>query len=243
MTKQDLWDQYNKDGSNMNDLILAYDHLVKSNAYSIHKQLPRHIELDDLISDGYFGLIDAIHKFDNSYGYKFETYAAFRVRGEILDKLRVADWAPRSLRSKAKEIELAKHRLQVELERDPSVDEIATLLGWDSSEIYQVTGETSSAIVSNLDDLVSVDGSKFSLSDLIPDNSLTVGDDYLELREKLLTAIGVLSHEASTVLALYYVQDLSLREIGDLMSVTESRACQIHTNALDVLWKGCLPPL
>lgn len=243
MNKQELWEQYRRDGSTTNELILAYEDLVKSNAYSLHKQLPKHIELDDLISDGYFGLIDAIKKFDDSYGYKFETYAAFRIRGEILDKLRVADWAPRSLRSKAKEIELARGRLQLELERDPSVDEIATLLGWESSEIYQVTGETSSAIVSNLDDLVSVDGSKFSLSDILPDNSLTVGDDFTELREKLLSAISLLTHEARTVLLLYYIQDLSLREIGGLMSVTESRACQIHTNALDVLWKGCLPPL
>ncbi len=236
-----LWKRYESDPSALGDLMLSYEDIVESTALAMSKTLPKHIELQDLVADGYFGLADAIQKFDKSFGYKFETYASFRIRGEILDWLRKADWAPRSLRSKNKEIAVAKNALAEELAREPTVDEIATLLGWDLESVYQVTGETAQASIQNLDDLVNVNGVKFSLSEILPDQSQIVGDDFVELKETMINAIGELSHEAVTILSLYYVEELPLREIGDLMTVTESRACQIHTNALEFLWKTCVP--
>jgi RNA polymerase sigma factor for flagellar operon FliA len=239
--RADLLNQYRENPSKelMGKIMVAYEPIVVANAKSIAKQLPKHIELDDLISDGMFGLIDAITKFDNSFGYKFETYASFRIRGEILDKLRGADWAPRSLRSKSKEVEKATQKLSSELNREPTKEEVAQLLGWDVEEVYQIAGETSSATMSNLDDLVNINGTKFSLSDIIPDQNV-VTEDYSEIKGKLIAAFGEMNDESRTVLSLYYVQDLSLREIGDLMGVTESRTCQIHTSALSSIWEHCL---
>lgn len=241
MNHDPLLQQYKEDPSVLGELMLKYEPIVVANAKALAKQLPKHIELDDLISDGMIGLVDAFNKFDNSYGYKFETYASFRIRGEILDNLRKADRAPRSLRSKAKDVDKATQKLSAELGREPTTEEVASLLGWDVEKVHQVAGESSSANMSNLDDLVSQDGSKFSLSEIIPDTSHQKGDDYTELKGKLLEAIDLMGPESRTVLSLYYVQDLSLREIGELMGVTESRTCQIHTSALSKIWEHCVP--
>lgn len=238
----ELWDKYATDPSYFSQLMEYYQEFAEKTAYALSKTLPSHVELDDLVSDGYFGLADAIQKFDSSYGFKFETYAAFRIRGEILDKLRVADWAPRSLRAKQKEADSAKDQLSRELGREPQPDEIASVLGWSVDELSRILGETHSAHVTNLDDVVNVDGVAFKLSDLLPDEHTSVSEfDYAPLRTKVLSAFDSLSDQQTLVLFLYYVEDLSLRQIGDLMRVTESRACQIHTKALERLWDACLP--
>jgi RNA polymerase sigma factor FliA len=237
--RHELLRKYKTDPSVLGELMITYEPIVAANAKALAKQLPKHIELDDLISDGMFGLIDAINKFDDSFGYKFETYASFRIRGEILDKLRRADWAPRSLRSKSKDVERATQKLSSELNREPTQDEVAQLLGWNIEDVHQVTGETSSANVSNLDDLVNLNGAKFSLSEVIPDHNTDV-EDFSAVKDKLVHAIAEMTEECRTVLNLYYVQDLSLKEIGNLMGVTESRTCQIHTSALSDLWEHCV---
>lgn len=236
-----LWNMYKTDKTVLGDLMLAYEDIVKSNAHAIARTLPNHIDVNDLIADGFFGLADAIQKFDSSFGYKFETYASFRIRGSILDQLRSADWAPRTLRAKHKELSLARSRLHEELGRDPSPVEVSELLGWEVEEVFDVQGSQSRASVSNLDDIVNVDGAKFSLSDLLPDTQSEQASDFLELKGKLEDGILVLTEEARTILSLYYVLGLSLKDIGDLMTVTESRACQIHTQALLSLWNHCLP--
>jgi RNA polymerase sigma factor for flagellar operon FliA len=237
-----IWDRYKEgDERATNDLVNAYSDTVQAIARSIANQLPKHVEIDDLISDGYIGLMDAIRKFDDSFGYKFETYASFRVRGEILDRLRSADWAPRGLRAKSKLIENAISALNSELNRNPSQEEIAKFLDWHIDEVYSVSGEIVGATFSNLDDIVNMNGSKFSLSDIIPNNDVSIYvEDFDKIKDKLIEAFSMMDHEPSTVLGLYYSEDLSLKEIGDLMGVTESRTCQIHTTALSFLWDHCL---
>jgi RNA polymerase sigma factor for flagellar operon FliA len=236
-----LWENYRSDPSAIAPLMEFYSDLVRTNAMLVSKQLPKHIELDDLISEGYFGLADAISKFDPDYGFKFETYASFRIKGSIRDQLRGSDWAPRSLRSKAKEVETASVKLAAELNREPTVEEIANLLDWKVEEIHDISGRTFRASFTNLDDVVNIDGDGFSLSDLLPDKEAEPTSDLSQLQSRLITVLQSLTEQHSTVLALYYVQGLSLKDIGDIMGVTESRACQVHTDALEALWVGCLP--
>lgn len=223
-------------------LVVNYLDLSKKIAFSIHKTLPQHISVDDLIADGYLGLIDAASKFDSSYGYKFETYASFRIRGEILDRLRLADWAPRSLRSKHREIHSAIDYLSTELGYEPTTEEVALLLDWPVEEIQKVLGESSASAISNIHSTVKVDGNTLDLSDIIADPNVEVLDsDYEVLRDKLAIAIDSLSEREKVILSLYYIEDLSLKNIGNLFSFTESRACQIHTSALDSIWSECFP--
>jgi len=171
MDIEKLWNQYLIDGSTFKDLIIFYEYIVKSTAASISKSLPNHIDYDDLVSDGFIGLMDAITKYDSSYGYKFETYASFRIRGEIFDRLRQFDWAPRSLRSKNREIDFASEKLSNEFGREPSDQQIANALGWDVSEISKVRGAGSSASVFNIDQVINSEGDSFKLSDIIADES------------------------------------------------------------------------
>lgn len=240
-TIESLWKDYESDPSAIAPLMEFYSSLVKTVATMLSKQLPKHIEIDDLISEGYFGLADAISKFNPDYGYKFETYASFRIRGSMLDQLRGSDWAPRSLRSKAKEVETASVKLAAELNREPTTEEVASLLGWNVEEIHELSGRTFRASFTNLDDVVNIEGDAFSLSDLLPDKEAEPTSDLTQIRNRLISVLQSLSQQHSTVLALYYVEDLPLKDIGAIMSVTESRACQIHTDALEVLWLGCLP--
>lgn len=223
-------------------LVLNYLDLSRKIAYSVHKTLPQHISVEDLIADGYLGLIDAAYRFDSSFGYKFETYASFRIRGEILDKLRLADWAPRSLRSKHREIHAAVDSLSSELGYEPSDTEIAQLLDWPLADVQKVLGESSVSSISNIHTSVKVDGSQLDLSDIIPDINIEITEGEFEvLRDKLSSAIENLSEREKIIIALYYIEDLSLKNIGDLFKFTESRACQIHTSALDSIWAECFP--
>lgn len=240
-----LWDKYNKDRSNFQDLVIAYEYLVKSTAASISKNLPNHIDYDDLVSDGYIGLMDAIRKYDSSYGFKFETYASFRIRGEIIDKLRQFDWAPRSLRSKNREIDSAAEKLSIELGREPTDSEVANLLGWKENEISKIRGHGISASVFNIDDMVNSNGDSFKLSDILADESYDFNiiddEDIVFLKEKILEGFKQLNSQQKTVFFLHYIEGLSLKEIGEMLEVTESRVCQIHTGALDSVWKFCVP--
>jgi RNA polymerase sigma factor for flagellar operon FliA len=240
-----LWEKYEKDKSSFQDLVIAYEYLVKTTAASVAKSLPNHIDYDDLVSDGYIGLIDAIQRYDSSYGYKFETYASFRIRGEIIDKLRQFDWAPRSLRSKNREIDSATEKLSNELGREPTDEEVANILGWKTSEISRIRGHGSNASVFNIDEIVNSDGDKFKLSDILADdsdsNELLDNEDFSTLKEKILEGFTQLNGQQKTVFFLHYIEGLSLKEIGIMLEVTESRVCQIHTGALDSVWKFCVP--
>lgn len=245
MDIKSLWENYEKDKSSFQDLVIAYDYLVKTTAASIAKNLPNHIDYDDLVSDGYIGLIDAIQRYDSSYGYKFETYASFRIRGEIIDKLRQFDWAPRSLRSKNREIDSATEKLSNELGREPTEEEIANILGWKTNDISRIKGHGNSASVFNIDEIVNSEGDSFKLSDILADDSdshdLLDHEDFSLLKDKILEGFTQLNGQQKTVFFLHYIEGLSLKEIGEMLEVTESRVCQIHTGALDSVWKFCVP--
>jgi RNA polymerase sigma factor for flagellar operon FliA len=245
MDTEKLWNQYLIDGSTFQDLVIAYEYLVKSTAASIARGLPNHVDYDDLVSDGFIGLMDAITKYDSSYGYKFETYASFRIRGEILDRLRQFDWAPRSLRSKNREIDFVSEKLSNDLGREPSDEEVAEALGWNIKDISRIKGAGSTASVFNIDEVINSDGDSFKLSDIIPDESnnyqVLDEEDLLVLREKIFDSFKDLSSQQKTVFFLHYIEGLSLKEIGEMLEVTESRVCQIHTGALDFIWKSCVP--
>jgi RNA polymerase sigma factor for flagellar operon FliA len=242
---KNLWNQYETDKSSFQDLVIAYSDLVEKTAFSISKNLPNYVDLDDLIADGYIGLMDAIRKYDSSYGFKFETYASFRIRGEILDKLRQFDWAPRSLRSKNREIDSAIEKLSTELGREPTDFEIANLLGWDISDISKIQSYGQSAAVLNINDAVNSRGELFKLSDILADKNydfeILDSGDLEMLKAKIFSAFKYLNSQQKTVFFLHYIENLSLKDISSVLDVTESRVCQIHTGALSSIWKFCVP--
>ncbi len=218
-------------------LILHYAPLVKYVASRVATGLPASVEQADLVSYGMFGLIDALHKFEPGRGNKFETYAIPRIKGAIIDELRAMDWVPRSIRFKAREIEKAHADLEAMLKRQPSEAEMAERLGISRSELHDVVSQISFVSVLALDELVSVGqdrGEQVSLIDTLADKALdpTSGVESQETRGLLAAAINSLSEREKIVVTLYYFEGLTLAEIGEILGVTESRVCQIHTKAV-----------
>jgi len=218
-------------------LILHYAPLVKYVASRVATGLPSSVEQADLVSYGMFGLIDALHKFEPGRGNKFETYAIPRIKGAIIDELRAMDWVPRSVRFKAREIEKAHSDLEAMLKRQPTEAEMADRLGISRSELHAVVSQISFVSVLALDELVSVGadrGEQVSLIDTLADKHLdpTSGVESQETRGLLAAAINSLSEREKIVVTLYYFEGLTLAEIGEILGVTESRVCQIHTKAV-----------
>jgi RNA polymerase sigma factor for flagellar operon FliA len=180
--------------------------------------------------------MDAIEKFDVDKGFKFETYAITRIRGAILDELRSIDWVPRSVRSKARKIEQAMQRLEQRLERSPTDAEIAEELGVSVADLEDMLSAVSMTSVAALDDAFDVgDGERIALKDTIEDRDMVKPEEHLddvEMRRLLKEAIGRLSEREQKVLALYYFEGMTLAQIGDILGVTESRICQIHTKSV-----------
>jgi RNA polymerase sigma factor for flagellar operon FliA len=202
--------------------------------------LPASVEQADLVSYGMFGLIDALEKFEPGRGNKFETYAIPRIKGAIIDELRAMDWVPRSIRFKAREIEKAQSDLEAMLKRQPSERELANRLGITLRELHDVVSQISFVSVLALDELVSVGtdrGEQVSLIDTLADKGLdpTLDVESQETRGLLAAAINSLSEREKIVVTLYYFEGLTLAEIGEILGVTESRVCQIHTKAVGSL--------
>ncbi|MEX0983635.1 MAG: RNA polymerase sigma factor WhiG [Actinomycetota bacterium] len=221
-------------------LILHYAPLVKYVASRVASGLPASVDQADLVSYGMFGLIDALHKFEPSRGNKFETYAIPRIRGAIIDELRAMDWVPRSVRFKQREIEKALADLESKLKRQPSERELAERLGMTLSELHDVVTQISFVSVLALDETVSVGqdrGEQVSLIDTLADKGFEPGSgvESQETRGLLAAAINALSEREKIVVTLYYFEGLTLAEIGEILGVTESRICQIHTKAVGVL--------
>ena len=234
-----LWDAFKGSASDQarERLILHYAPLVKYVASRVATGLPASVEQADLVSYGMFGLIDALHKFEPGRGNKFETYAIPRVKGAIIDELRAMDWVPRSIRFKAREIEKAHSDLEAMLKRQPTEVEMAERLGISRSELHDVVSQISFVSVLALDELVSVGadrGEQVSLIDTLADKQLdpTSGVESQETRGLLAAAINSLSEREKIVVTLYYFEGLTLAEIGEILGVTESRVCQIHTKAV-----------
>ncbi len=221
-------------------LILHYAPLVKYVASRVATGLPASVEQADLVSYGMFGLIDALEKFELARGNKFETYAIPRIKGAIIDELRAMDWVPRSVRFKAREIERAYSDLESMLKRAPTEKEVAARLGFTLTELHEVINQISFVSVLALDELMSVGsdrGEQVSLLDTLADkgSDVSMGLEGQETRGLLAAAINSLSEREKIVVTLYYFEGLTLAEIGEILGVTESRVCQIHTKAVNQL--------
>jgi len=219
-------------------LILHYSPLVKYVAGRVGVGLPPNIEQADLVSYGIFGLIDAIEKFDLERAIKFETYAISRIRGAIIDELRAIDWIPRSVRYKAREVEKAYASLEGKLHRTPSEAEVAEEMGISLDDLHQVFSRVSFVNVVALDELLSVGGEKGDKLSLVDTLEDTKAEDPVaafeseETKYLLAKAINQLPEREKIVVTLYYYEGLTLAEIGQVLGVTESRICQMHTKAV-----------
>jgi RNA polymerase sigma factor FliA len=237
-----LWAEFKETASPQarERLILHYAPLVKYVASRVATGLPASVEQADLVSYGMFGLIDALEKFEPARGNKFETYAIPRIKGAIIDELRAMDWVPRSVRFKAREIEKAYSDLESIMKRAPSEKEVAARLGVTLKELHDVITQISFVSVLALDELLSVGsdrGEQVSLLDTLADrgSDVTMGLEGQETRGLLAAAINSLSEREKIVVTLYYFEGLTLAEIGEILGVTESRVCQIHTKAVNQL--------
>ena len=237
---RELWQEYKKtgDAALRERLILHYSPLVKYVAGRVGVGLPPNIEQADLVSYGIFGLIDAIDKFDLERAIKFETYAISRIRGAIIDELRAIDWIPRSVRYKAREVEKAYAKLESELHRTPSEAEVAAEMGIGLDDLHQIFSQVSFVNVVALDELLSVGGEKgdkLSLVDTLEDTRAedpVLAFESEETKFLLAKAINMLPEREKIVVTLYYYEGLTLAEIGQVLGVTESRVCQMHTKAV-----------
>ena len=200
--------------------------------------LPAHVEESDLISYGLGGLISAIERFDLTREIKFETYAITRIRGAIIDELRSLDWGPRSVRARARAFERTNQKLEAQLQRAPTDEEMARELEISVEEFQEQLLQISNSTIVALDELWSVSdasGDQVSLLDTLPDRGAPdpqVVVDESELRGRISDAIGALPEREKLVIALYYYENLTLREIGEVLGVTESRVSQLHTKAV-----------
>jgi RNA polymerase sigma factor FliA len=233
------WDAFKRSGDTdaREKLILHYAPLVKYVASRVATGLPSSVDQSDLVSYGMFGLIDALEKFEPGRGNKFETYAIPRIKGAIIDELRAMDWVPRSIRFKARELEKAQADLEAMLKRQPSEEELADRLGMSRRELHEMVAQISFVSVLALDEVVSAGsdrGEQVSLIDTLADKGLdpTWGLESQETRGLLAAAINSLSEREKIVVTLYYFEGLTLAEIGEILGVTESRVCQIHTKAV-----------
>src|SRR5437016_4048101 len=219
-------------------LILHYSPLVKYVAGRVGVGLPPNIEQSDLVSYGIFGLIDAIEKFDLARAIKFETYAISRIKGAIIDELRAIDWIPRSVRYKAREVEKAYAALEGRLHRTPTEPEVAEELGIGLEELHTIFSQVSFVNVIALDELLNVGGErgdKVSLVDTLEDTRAedpVAAFETEETKYLLARAINTLPEREKIVVTLYYYEGLTLAEIGQVLGVTESRICQMHTKAV-----------
>ncbi|PRY18593.1 RNA polymerase sigma factor WhiG [Kineococcus rhizosphaerae] len=219
-------------------LIMHYSPLVKYVAGRVGVGLPPNIEQADLVSYGIFGLIDAIEKFDIERAIKFETYAISRIRGAIIDELRAIDWIPRSVRSKAREVERTYATLEGELHRTPTEAEVAERMGIPLPDLHHIFSQVSYVNVVALDELLSVSGEKGDKLSLVDTLEDTKAEDPVaafeseETKFLLSRAINQLPEREKIVVTLYYYEGLTLAEIGRVLGVTESRICQMHTKAV-----------
>jgi RNA polymerase sigma factor FliA len=228
----ELWAKFkmSADPAAREALILHYAPLVKFVAGRVAAGLPRNVDQSDLVSTGIFGLIDAIDKFEPERGLKFETYAGTRIKGSILDGLRALDWVPRSVRSKAKEIERSLTELEQQLHRTASDEELAYHMDIELDSVRSTLAEMSNLGIAALDALVGPESSTSLVDSLADPNALTPEAVFQEgeTSQLLSQAVNRLPERDKLVVTLYYKEGLTLAEIGEVLGVTESRVCQIH---------------
>lgn len=234
MITKDVWLQYQetKDPKLYEQLVTAYLPLVDFVANKLHSTMPSFVDKDDLKSDGNFGLMEAIKRFDVERGVKFESFAIIRIRGAMIDKLRSNDWLPRSVKSKAKDVKEAREFLEQTLDRAPTLDEISDHLEISTEYVRKVDVHSSASQVGTLDAVQpesnsSLGDSLEGISDMDSQFAIQAVRDYL------VTVLEGLTEKERIIFTLYYYEDLTLSEIGRLFGVTESRICQIHGKAIE----------
>jgi RNA polymerase sigma factor for flagellar operon FliA len=238
-TEEELWKTYkkSKDPRLREHFVKQYAPLVKYVAGKIAIGMPQNVDFDDLVGYGVFGLLDAIEKFDPNKDIKFKTYAVTRIRGAIYDELRSIDWVPRSVRQKAKELERIIGKLENRLGRAAKDEEIAKELGISVKELHSLILKISGASILSLSDIwyVGDESDKVSVMETI-ESPKSLNPDIIVEREEIkniiVQAISELPDKEKKVLILYYYEDLTLKEIGEVLQVTESRISQLHTKAI-----------
>ena len=217
-------------------IVIEHTALIRYIVNRIAVRLPSHIDLDDLHSTGVIGLMDAVDKFDPSKNCKFKTYAEFRVKGAILDQLRSLDWVPRSIRQKSRRLEQAYAEVEQRKGRQATEAEIAESLGIDMEEFHFLLNQVRGISMVNLDELRSTgDSDQPMYGDIFEDVKAENPFSSLktrELRQAVADCIGNLPEKERLVVSLYYYEDLNMKEIGNVLGITESRVCQIHTKAV-----------
>ena len=233
------WARYQKHGTSeiRQKLLNKYLPLVRNVASRMAMGFPRSVELSDLVNTGVIGLIEAFGNFDRSRGVKFETYAVPRIRGAILDELRALDWVPRSTRAKSREIDRANTVLENKLGRPPEKPELAKLMKITVNELHAALGDVTGTSILSLDEVIyrEDDNRQVPRIETVVDRSVhsILGElEKGELRSFLVVAIDQLTAQEKLVIALYYYEELTLKEIGEVMSISESRVSQIHTRAV-----------
>ncbi|MBV8353842.1 MAG: FliA/WhiG family RNA polymerase sigma factor [Candidatus Eremiobacteraeota bacterium] len=217
------------------EIVHKYLHLVKYVAGRISINLPPNVEINDLINDGILGLMDAIEKYDDARGVKFETYAITRINGAVLDALRALDWVPRAVRQRARELEKTYGELEGELGRSASEEEVASRLGLTGKEFDVMLQRIRGTTVLSLEEfLPNEKGYEIPLADTLRDHSDEVSRavESREVREALIAAVDALPPQERIVISLYYFEGLTLKEIKGALGVSESRVSQIHAQAV-----------
>ncbi|MEW6608662.1 MAG: RNA polymerase sigma factor WhiG [bacterium] len=237
-TEEELWKEYKRTNNPKlrEELILKYAGTVKYIAGKIAMSTPPQVEYDDLVSYGILGLIDAIEKYNPTIGTTFKTYAITRIKGTIIDELRILDWVPRSLRQKAKQIEKIYGELEYKSGRPATDQEVASALGITEEELSQLLLQMSGVSLISLDDIWRLDDEeKIEIIDTIktpPEQGPDAKLEQEELKRLLIEAINNLPAREKEIVVLYYYDDLTLKEIGKVLGVTESRICQLHSKAI-----------
>ena len=233
----ELWGRYQRDKSDAvrNELVEHYLPIVRYTAERMAATLPQSVELDDLISAGLFGLIEAIKSFDLDRGVKFKTYASWRVRGAILDDLRANDWVPRLVRTKATQLEKMLIEAEAELGRPATDLELASMMGMSIKELRDLMHEANATSVCSLNEAATDNQDASSRADLVEDTR--VEDPTLDLQRKdVMEAITrELNLRERMIVMLYYSDELTMKEIGLTLGLSESRVCQLHTRIMSRL--------
>jgi RNA polymerase sigma factor for flagellar operon FliA len=219
--------------SSQDEQIIKYAPLVKRIAYHMMARLPASVEVDDLIQVGLIGLMDAVGRFDGTQGAQFESYATQRIRGAMLDELREADWLPRHVRQKSRQIESAIHRLEQRNGKSPTDQEISVELGLPIDQYQTMLGDVKCSQLLYYEDFSDEDSASFLERYLVDGSSdpLAVLEDE-GFRDSLIAAIHHLPERERSMMGMYYEQDMNLKEIGAVLGVSESRVCQLHSQAV-----------
>ncbi|HLS20389.1 MAG TPA: FliA/WhiG family RNA polymerase sigma factor [Bacillota bacterium] len=234
-----LWDKWlsNQDMDAANELVKQYNYLVSFHVDRLSAHLPKSVQKDDLVSLAYMGLFDAIKKFEPSRKLKFDTYASFRIRGSIIDGLRREDWLPRSLREKTKQVEQTSDQLEQKLQRKPTPSEIAKQLNMTPAEVEETVKNSLFANVLSIDQRTTDtnDEEPEGIGYIIPDKENETPDEQLvklEMKQEVAKAIQLLNKNEQLVISLFYHDELTMTEIGEVLNLTTSRISQIHKQAL-----------